>query len=418
MKLASKTVRQKLPDPLNINKDSTVGVSFAIDLRASMKKQTDGSYVFDPMLWLRLLGTGTPPMPLQKFTGKIVSIDAATKQLKVQKGEGTNASIIVVNANNAQIFISEIQSGGFLTTRVADFNALKVAQKIEVTGQLNSQGVVEALTIMIGDTMLPPLPIIAIGTIAAINPANKTLALSVESLSGVQTFAPVKKINLTWDDKTKFSDTLGAVLTPDRLQVGDRLGATITSLADPALATLVIVFRPYVTGIVADVTGLPISFVANLYPDPRVVSPVQRKVTVRLTATTKIKNALGADLKPCDITVGSQIYAIGNLAAGAGEMTTEYVVVIGLEVKGVTSDVNVATKTFVVTTENGTKVKFAVNERTVILLACPTCLSIGFTPPDEFIKLIANKPYSVTVFGLQDASGTMQAVSIIAEEKK
>lgn len=271
---------------------------------------------------------------------------------------------------------------------------------------------------MIGDTMLPPLPIIAIGTIAAINPANKTLALSVESLSGVQTFAPVKKINLTWDDKTKFSDTLGAVLTPDRLQVGDRLGATITSLADPALATLVIVFRPYVTGIVADVTGLPISFVANLYPDPRVVSPVQRKVTVRLTATTKIKNALGADLKPCDITVGSQIYAIGNLTAGAGEMTTEYVVVIGLEVKGVTSDVNVATKTFVVTTENGTKVKFAVNERTVILLACPTCLSIGFTPPDEFIKLIANKPYSVTVFGLQDASGTMQAVSIIAEEKK
>ena len=83
--------------------------------------------MFDPMLWLRLLGTGTPPMPLQKFTGKIVSIDAATKQLKVQKGEGTNASIIVVNANNAQIFISEIQSGDFLTTRVADFNALKVA---------------------------------------------------------------------------------------------------------------------------------------------------------------------------------------------------------------------------------------------------------------------------------------------------
>ncbi len=413
MKLANKTVKQTLRTPLKLDKETTVGISFAIDVRSSVKKQTDGSYVFDPVMWLNVIAPSMPPQPIQKFEGKIVSIDAAAKQLNVTKGEGASASTIVVDASKARLLT---QQG-----RAADFSALKVGDKIEVTGTLNSKGIVEALSIIIGGTPPPPpRPVIATGTINSINSAGKTFELNVESLIGVNTLVPVRKMTIKWDDKTTFRDDLRGTITPDKLLVGQRVIANLASFAEPALATSLTVLNPHVTGTVADTKGLPASFLVNAYQDPRMMAPV-RLITVKLTATTKIRSVFGAELKPADIMPGAQVDAVGTMAS-ANEMTAEYVVVIGTEVKGVTSNVDVTAKTFVVTDDKGTKTKVSVNDKTVIAITplSGQVVILGFraVKSDEFIKLIANKPHTVIAFGLQDSSGVLQAVTIRAEEKK
>ena len=412
MKLANKNFTQKLKAPVILTKDSPVGVSLAFDLMGSVKKQADGSYMFDPMLLLNQILPISPPAPLQKFEGKILSHDAATKQLRVQKGEGSTASTIVVDASKARI----ISPDG----RGADFSALKVDQKIEVTGQLNSSGVVEALVILIGGTPPPPArPVTAIGTINSVNVAGKSFELNVTSLIGVNTLVAVKKITVKWDDKTKFVDDLYGFTTPDKLLVGQSATATLTALAEPALALVVAISYPHVNGSVADITGLPNSFVINKYVDPRSTIAFVPKVTIKLSATTKIKNVFGMELKPADITVGSQIDAVGNMLAGSSEMNAEFVVVLGKEIKGITSDVSATAKTFVVTDDKGVKTKVSVSERTAILIGVgPTALPFGFTRPDEFIKLLANKSYTVTIFGMMTASGSLDAISILANEKK
>jgi uncharacterized protein (TIGR03437 family) len=409
MKLANKNVKQTLRVPLKLNKETNVGVSFAFDVRSSVKKQTDGSYVFDPVMLLNVIAPSTPPQAIQKFEGKIASIDAATKQLKVTKGEGANASTIVVDATKAKILT--------LQGRPAEFGALKVNDKIEVTGHLNSQGIVEAITLILGGTPPPPpRPVVATGLINSINVASKTFELNVESLVGVHTLIAVRKMTIKWDDKTAFKDDLRGTITADKLLVGQRVIANLTSFADPSLATNVLILNPHVRGVVADVKGLPNSFVVNDVSEPRIAAP-SRLITVKLTATTKIKTVFGVELKPTDITVGTQIDAVGALSGT--EMTAEYVIVLGLEIKGLTSDVNATTRTFVVTDVKGTKTKVGVTDRTVILLnGGPTALPSGPTRSDEFIKRIANAPYTVTVFGLPDASGVLQALTIRGEEKK
>ncbi len=411
MTLVNKNLKQTLRAPLRLEKETTVGVSFAFDVRASVKKDANG-YTFDPVMWLNLLGPSTPPQPIQKFEGKIASLDAATKQLKVTKGEGANASTIVVDATKARILT---QQG-----RPAEFSAFKAGDKIEVTGQLNSKGIVEAVVIILGGMPPPPpRPVIATGTINSINSAGKTFELNVESLSGVNTLAPVRKMTIKWDDKTTFRDDLRGTITPDKLLVGQRVIANLASFAEPALATNIVVLNPHVIGTVADTKGLPNSFLVNAYQDPRVLAPA-RLITVKLTPTTKIRSVLGAELKPADITPGAQVDAVGALVGN--EMTAEYVVVLGVEIKGVTSDVNVTARTFVVTDEKGAKTKVSVNDRTTIALTplSGEVVILGFrvVKPDEFIKLIANKPYTVVAFGLRDASGALQALTIRAEEKK
>ncbi|HEX4945784.1 MAG TPA: hypothetical protein VFZ34_03945 [Blastocatellia bacterium] len=408
MKLANKSVKQSLRTPLKLDKETTVGVSFAFDVRASVKKDTSG-YSFDPIMLLNVLAPTAPPQPLQKFEGKIAKLDAAAKQLEVKKGEGTTASTITVIATKASILT---QQG-----RPADFSALKVDDKIEVTGVLNSKGAIEAIVIIIGGTPPPPpRPVVVTGTISTINLTGKTFEINVESLIGVNTLVPVRKMTIKWDDKTIFSDDLRGRITGDKLLVGQRLVANLVSFADPSQATNVLVLNPHVTGLVADAKGLPGSFVVNAYQDPRILAPA-RLITIKLTATTKIRSVTGAELKPSDITIGTQVDAVGTLSGT--EMTAEYVVVIGAEIKGVTSDVNTTARTFVVTDGQGAKTKVSVSERTMILLNVgPTALPFGPTRPDEFIKLIANKPYTVVVFGLKDASGSLQAVTIRGEEKK
>ncbi len=409
MKLANKNVKQPLRAPLKLDKETTVSISFAFDVRASAKKQADGGYMFDPVMWLNVLNPGAPPQPIQKFEGKITSLDAAAKQLKVTKGEGANASTIVVDATKARLLT---QQG-----RPAEFSALKVGDKIEVTGMLNSQGIVEAVTIILGGTPPPPpRPVIATGTINAINLTGKTFELNVESLTGVNTLVAVRKMTIKWDDKTKFADDLRGISSGDKLLVGQRVIANLASFAEPSLATNVLVLNPHTRGTVADIKGLPNSFVVNDNSDPRIMAPV-RLITVKLTPTTKIRSVFGVELKPTDITLGAQVDAVGALAGN--EMTAEYVVVIGVEIKGVTGGVEPTSKTFVVTDDKGAKTKVSVNDRTVILLnAGPTALPFGPTKPDEFIKLIANKPYTVVVFGLKDSSGVTSALTIRGEEKK
>ena len=412
MKLTTKNFTQKLKVPVTLSKDSTVGVSLAFDLMGSVKKQTDGSYIFDPMLLLNQILPIAAPTPLQKFEGKILSLTATTKQLKVQKGEGSTASTITVDATKAKI----ISADG----KAADFSALKVDQKIEVTGQLNSSGVVEALAILIGGTPpAPARPVTAIGTINSVNVAGKSFELNVTSLIGINTLVAVKKITVKWDDKTKFVDDLYGSTTPDKLLVGQNATATLTALAEPALATVVAISHPHANGLVTNIGGLPNSFVIDKYVDPRSTIAFVPKVTIRLSATTKIKNVFGAPLKPADITLGSQIDAVGNMLAGSSEMSAEFVVVLGTEIKGVTSDVSANAKTFVVTDDKGAKHKVTVSERTAILIGVgPTALPFGFTKPDEFIKLLATKTYTVTIFGITNASGALEAISINANEKK
>jgi uncharacterized protein (TIGR03437 family) len=412
MKLANKIVKQTLRTPLKLDKETTVGVSFAFDVRASVKKQTDG-YVFDPVMLLNVIGVSRPPQPLQKFEGKIAGLDAATKQLKVVKGEGTNASTIVVDAAKARILTRE--------GRPAEFSALKVDDKIEVTGLLNSQGVVEAILIILGGAPPPPpRPIIATGTINSINLAGKSFEIQVESLIGVQTFAPVLKMTIQWNDRTQFADDLRGVITPDKLLVGQRITANLSSFGEPSMATHVIVLNPHVRGTVADIKGLPNSFVVNDVSNPLLMAPV-RLVTVKLTATTKIKSIWGGDLKPSEITVGAQVDAVGTMTS-TNEMTAEYIIMIGQEIKGVTGNVDVNAQTFVMTDDKGVQIKVSLSDRTVIAIMplSGEVIILGFrvVKPDEFIKLIANKPYTVAVFGLKDSSGVMQALTIRAEEKK
>ena len=411
MKLANKSVKQTLRAPLKLAKETTVGLSFAVDVRASVKKQPDG-YVFDPVMWLNVIAPSAPPQPIQKFEGRIASIDAATKQLKVTKGEGANASTIVVDATKSRILT--------LQGRPAEFGALKVNDKIEVTGVLNSKGIVEALVIILGGTPPPPpRPVIATGTINSINVAGKTFEINVESLIGVNTLVPVRKMTIKWDDKTTFSDDLRGTITGDKLLVGQRVIANLASFAEPSLATSILVLNPHVRGSIADVKGLPNSFIVNDVSNPLLMTPV-RLITVKLSATTKIKSVWGGELKPSDLTLGSQVDAVGTLIGN--EMIAEYVIVIGAEIKGVTSDVNVATKTFVVTDDKGAQAKVSVNDRTTIMLMplSGEVVILGFrvVKSDEFIKLIANKPYTVIAFGVKDSSGVLQAVTIRAEEKK
>ena len=409
MRLANKNVKQALRVPLKLDKETTVGISFAFDVRASVKKQTDGSYVFDPVMWLNVIAPSDPPQPIQKFEGKIASIDAAAKQLKVTKGEGANASTIVVDATKARLLT--------LQGRPAEFSALKVNDKIEVTGMLNSKGVVEAVLIILGGTPPPPpRPVVATGTINSISVAGKTFEIKIESLTGAIPLVALSKITIKWDDKTVFTDDVRGETSGDKLLVGQRVVAMLVSINEPALATNVLVINPRARGTVADIKGLPNSFVVNDISDPRLAAPV-RLITVKLTPTTKIRSVFGVELKPADITVGTQVEAVGALSGN--EMTAEYVVVFGVEIKGVTSDVEPIAKTFVVTDDKGAKTKVSVNDRTVILLnAGPTALPFGPTRPDEFIKLIANKPYTVVVFGLKNSSGVTSALTIRGEEKK
>lgn len=409
MKLAAKNFKQALRTPLKLDKETTVGVSFAFDVRASVKKDASGAYVFDPVMLLNVLAPSAPPQPIQKFEGKITKIDAATKRLEVMRGEGPNASTITVDTTKAKIVS--------LQGPPVEFGALKVGDKIEVTGQLNSSGVVEAIVIILGGTPAPPpRPIIVTGTITAISPKDQTFDLAVESLQGVNTFAPVRKLTVKWDAKTTFADDLRGKITADNLLVGQRVTANLASFADPSLATTVLVLNPHVRGLVADIKGLPNSFVVNDVSNPLLAAPV-RLITVKLTATTKIMSVWGAELKPSDISVGSQVDAVGPLSGN--EMTAAFVFVVGTEIKGVTSDVDTTAKTFVVTDDKGAKTKVSVNERTLIWLNVgPTALPFGPTKPDEFIKLLANKPYNVTIFGAKDSSGLLQAITIRAEEKK
>lgn len=417
MTLANKSVQQKLREPLNLTKETTIGVSFAFDVRASVKKQEDGSYSFNPVMLLAAISPSVPSPAIQKFEGKIKSIDATTKQIEVVKGEGSRATTIAVDASKARLLTRE--------GRPADFAALKVGDKVEITGLLNSKGIVEATVIVIGGAITPPSrPVIATGTINSINLTGQSLELAVESLTGVQTLVPVRKMTIKWDDKTKFADDLRGAITPDKLLVGQRLTTSLASFAEPSLATSILVLHPHVTGIVADTKGLPNSFVVSPYSSAAILLPA-RQSTIKLTANTKIKTVAGSDLKPGDITVGSQIDAVGDLTPGTNELTAEYIVVLGMEVKGATSttEVDVQTKTFVVTTDSGAKVKVTVNVRTVVGITPPangpiTILPISLVRPDEFLKLIANKPYTVSVFGLKDSSGVMQAATIRAQEKK
>lgn len=417
MALANKTVQHKLREPLKLEKETTIGVSFAFDVRASVKKLDNGGYSFNPVMLLSAISPHVPAPAIQKFEGKITSIDAATKQLKVLKGAGSQASTIVVEAKNARVLTRE--------GRLADFAALKVDDKVEVTGALNSRGVVEAVLIVIGGALVPPpRPVAVTGTINSINLTGKSLELAVEALTGVQTLVPVRKMTIKWDEKTRFADELRGTITPDKLLVGQRLSAQLAAFAEPSLATSILVLHPHVRGTVIDTKGLPNSFVVSPYVNSAVLISARQSI-INLTATTKIKSVLGEDLKPSDITVGSQVEAVGDMPSGSNTMTAEYIIVLGMEVKGTTSttEVDVQRKTFVVTAGNGAKVKVSMSDRTVIAISPPangpiTILPITLVKPDEFIKLLANKPYTVSVVGLKDSSGIMQAQTIRAEERK
>ncbi len=412
--LTSKNVQQKLPEPFKLEKDSTVGIRLAFDLRASVRKQTDGSYLFDPVLLLgRIVSTGMPR--LQTISGKIVGIDQGTKQFKLLKAEGNN-SVIVVDASKA--LITDAQ--GKPTT----FAALANDQKVDVTGKLDDKGIVQADAVYIGGIKPPPipttLPTLATGSVNSIDRTARTFEVKVDIFFGpFQTFAKVDKLTIKWDDKTRFFDDLRGPIKADELTAGALVNVIIPvfkDLTSASLASSVMVSHPHVNGTIADVKGLPASFVVNVFTDPRIAAPV-RLVTVNLKATTKIISLFGEPLKPENLIAGSQVGVLAETLTG-NTATAELILVIGVQLNGsvVPADVKAADNSLLLTKSDGTKVTVRVDAKTTLIGAGG--LFTQRLKPDEFFKLLLNKPYTLVVLGLLDTPNTMHALTIILEEKK
>ena len=411
--LASKSVQQKLPEPFKLEKDTTVGIRLAFDLRASVRKQTDGSYIFDPVLLLsRIVSTGMPT--LQTISGKIVGIDKGTKQFKLLKAESSN-SVVVVDASKAAIISDQ--------GKPTDFAALANDQKVDVSGKLDDKGVVQASAIYIGGIKLPVLPAnlsVVTGTVSSINRTAKTFEVKVDIFSGpFQTFAKVDKLTIRWDDKTLFIEDLGVLIKADDLTVGTQVGVLILDLKDlisPALASSVLILHPHVSGTIADVKGLPTSFVVNVLADPRSAAPT-RLVTVNLKATTKIRNVFNETLKPENLIAGSLVDVVCDTLTG-NTATAELIFVLGVQLNGTVApaDVKAADSSFVLTPANGVKNTVKVDAKTILIAG--SGFKIQQLKADEFFKLLLNKPYALEVFGLLDAPNTVRALTIRLEDKK
>ncbi|HZS04343.1 MAG TPA: DUF4382 domain-containing protein [Blastocatellia bacterium] len=416
--LAKKTVQQKLPEPFKLEKDSTVGVSLGFDLRASVRKQPDGSYLFDPVL---LLGRIVPSImpPLQTISGKVAGIDKATKQFKLLRSEGSNTSTILIDASKAAI-ISE-------QGKPTDFSALATDQKVDVVGKLDDKGVVQAVTVYIGGIRPPARPAFVIGAVSSIDRTARTFEVKVESFSGpIQTFVKPDKLTIRWDDKTRFVDDIRGPIKSDDLAVGNRVSVQIPDFRDlvtPSLASDVVISHPHVAGTIADVAGLPASFVVSLFTDPRILGPANtpgaptRLVTINLKATTQIRNILNEMLTPRSLIVGSQVDVLVDSLAG-NTATAELVIVIGVQLKGsvAPADVKAADSSFVLTQANGTRVAVKVDAKTVLIASEGS--RVQQLKPDEFFKLLLNKPYTLEVFGLVDAPNAVRALTIRLAETK
>ncbi|HWQ34360.1 MAG TPA: DUF5666 domain-containing protein [Blastocatellia bacterium] len=418
IKLANSTFRQKLAVPLTLDRDTSVGVSLAFNLRASVKKQPDNTYLFDPVLLLNRVLPSFQLPPVQALTGRIVGLDKDSKQLKVQKADAT---VVVVDASNARI----IASNGTLT----DFSALATDQKIAVTGSLNAEGVIVAGVIYIGGMVIVPPPVVqpisAIGTITALDRTAKTFELNIESVYGIfignlsNLWRTGAKVTVKWNDQTRFRDERSGPVTDAALAVGQRVQvmSSGSATAPPYLASEVVILRPRVQGTIADVTGLPESFKLNAWLDPRLPGPFApvRIVTVNLTQTTKIMGPSGEDLKTENLVVGNPTDVLCESLSN-NTCTAELIRLPGLSFRGsvVPADVKAADSTFVFTQPGtGLRVTVKTDDKSVLVLRSGT----GKTQlkPDEFYKLLQDKPYAVEVNGIFIAPNTIRAATVVIE---
>jgi uncharacterized protein (TIGR03437 family) len=420
IRLANNRFAQKLSQPLVVQSETKVAISLAFDLRASVKKQDDGSYVFDPVLLSRLVLPTFPFPPIQFFSGTIVGIDQGTKQLKVQRSNGGDDSV-VVDAAQATI----LNSNG----TPADFSALANEQKIAVTGSLNDKGVIVARLIIIGGLVIIPPPIVkpvtVIGTISSIDRTAKTFVMSIESFFGTFTgnltdlWRNGGKITVKWDDKTRFRDERSGPITDNELAVGQRVQMMTSDniTAQPVTAAEVVVLHPRVVGTIADVSKLPASFVVNAFLDPRILSPFApvRLITVTLKPTTKIKGPQGEELKPEDLAPGNQVDVLAESLNGS-EAVAEVVMVIGAFFKGsiAPADVKAGDNIFILTQfGTGLRVTVKISDQTLLALRDKTGKTL--LKPDEFFKHLLNQPWSADVSGRLEAPGILRAATVVIE---
>jgi uncharacterized protein (TIGR03437 family) len=421
IRLANSRFLQKLSQPLALESETKVAVSLAFDLRASVKKQDDGSYLFDPVLLAKRVLSAFPFPPIQFLSGKIVGIDQGTKQLKVQRSQGGDDSVVVVDASQATI----LNSNG----TPADFSALANEQKIAVTGLLNERGVIVARLIIIGGLVIIPPPIVRpttiIGTISSIDRNAKTFVMSIESFFGVFTgnltdlWRNSGKITVKWDDKTRFRDERSGPITDNELAVGQRVQMMTSDniTAQPVTAAEVVVLHPRVVGTIADVSKLPASFVVNAFLDPRILSPFApvRLITVTLKPTTKIKGPQGEELKPEDLAPGNQVDVLAESLNGS-EAVAEVVMVIGAFFKGsiAPADVKAGDNIFILTQfGTGLRVTVKISDQTLLALRDKTGKTL--LKPDEFFKHLLNQPWSADVSGRLESPGVLRAATVVIE---
>jgi uncharacterized protein (TIGR03437 family) len=412
IKLAKNKIEQRLKEPIKLNKDSSVAISLRFDVRASVRKQDDGTYVFDAVFIFEQVNSPATLPGVQVFSAKIAGIDKTTKQLKVVRTDAKDSASVVVDASQATI----INEKGEKT----DFTALAVDQKIDVGGTLNEKGIVVARVIYIGG-IRPPVPpvqtLYATGTILAINPSAKTLEFNAEIIGG-PTLLPApnsrpQKITVRWDDKTIFREDLRSAITAGDLKVGQRASITMTAEKESYLASVILVIHPRIQGTIADVSKLPSSFIVSVLSFPYPTFAPVGLMTINIKAETKIRNAFNEELKPESLIAGNLVDiltdAINGNSADAG-----VIILLGASYRGtvVPADVKATDRSFVLTQlRTGLRVTVKLDDKSILFGSIDASGRPQQLKADEFIKLLLNRPSLVDISGILDGRNSLRCLS-------
>lgn len=435
IKLQSGLVRQEFREPVKIGEDEIVVASLLVDLRKSITKSGNTSYLFVPAVRLEFERVGKRPAPVS-FSGLIQKSDPAAKALLVSKDglqpvASAAESAVEVDASQATILDA---CGNRL-----DFSALAIGQKVQITGVVGDRGIVLARLIRV-ERAAPPddnKAAAALGTVLEINPEAKSFVMLVEHLisnpellSATATEPPQErsfKLTVTWNERTIFFHDNERKTAAD-LAVGQHLGVRFPDFAPPFLAAVVRILDERAAGSVTDNSGLPESFVISSLDDRRLAvadaasladaAPI-KLTKVLLSNSTKIMSLFGAPLTLRDIALGARVEVQGE---AVDEHTIKAVVVkialVELKGKVAREDVDAAAMAFKLTLgDNDGRVVVKVKEQTFILLETgqerPQQIK-----PSEFFRLILAKPARLEVEGLiaPDETRTIIALRIKVKE--
>jgi uncharacterized protein (TIGR03437 family) len=428
IKVPNPVIEQTFREPITITRDNSVGVKLGINLRDSLKRQDDGSYIFNPVITLERIRP-TDHIDLAVFSGKVLSIDANAQTMRVAKGDDRPA-----DNNNERIFTVDFSNATILGPNGAklDASALAVNQKVEVAGKLDDRGHVLARLIRIKrDTEPNPgenRAAFARGTILAVDFQAQTFDMRLEGVRGnpaaIRAAFPdglPAKLTVKWNDLTKFYADGEGERPANVLAVGKHVDVAFAEFKPPFVATFVRVMDTRREGVITDISGLPDQFImaAGNFETHGIAdasgteaSSPTALLTVKLTNTTRIVSFAGTPLRPADLTVGSRVHVRGDLT-GPAELTAELVVVGGVELKGsvTPADVRPNEMLFALTTASGEKVVVRITPLTLIFVDSDqerhTPLSVT-----EFFRLLSLKTVRLEVEGLI-LPGTTRAVLAI-----